>query len=139
MMQKEMKSIIASAGFRPDILGRINTVVVYNPLDEKALIKVTISEIRKLGKQYNLQINNIEPSIVKEIALLFFRSDEGARPVYNYCEMQLGEVFALSTVRCGILDIIYTETDSNYKLIPSINNHVKSIDELYNNIIYGTK
>lgn len=137
--QKEMKSIIASAGFRPDILGRINTVVVYNPLDEKALIKVTISEIRKLGKQYNLQINNIEPSIVKEIALLFVGSDEGARPVYNYCEMQLGEVFALSTVRCGILDIIYTETDSNYKLIPSINNHVKSIDELYNNIIYGTK
>lgn len=137
--QKEMKDIIASAGFRPDILGRINTVAVYNPLNERSLIKISINEIRKLGRQYNLQINNIDAAIVKEMALLFEGSNEGARPVCNYCEMLLGEVFALSAVRYGVLDIIRTDIDNNYKLTPSKDNNIISINELYNNIIHGTK
>lgn len=136
--QKEMKAIISSAGFRPDILGRINTVAIYNPLDKISLIKVTISEIRKLGKYYNLDINNIDTSLIHKIADFFVGSNEGARPVCNYCEMLLGEVFALSAVRGGLLDIV-VNTNEEYQLVPSVDKNIKQIIELYNNIIYEAK
>lgn len=128
--QQTMKRLMAGAGFRPDILGRINTVAVYNPLSFDSLCKVVISETRKLGTQYALHINRIDTAFVKHVASLFTESNEGARPVANYCETALGELFALSTLRSGLLDIV-TNNDQ-LSLIPSIDQKSLSIQELYN-------
>lgn len=118
--QQAMKQIMATAGFRPDILGRINTVAIYNPLDEKGLRQVALSEIRKLGESYNLQITNVSSSLLQQIAHLFVGNNEGARPVCNYCEMLFGELFALSPIRQGQLDLI--EKNGQYLLEKTIFN-----------------
>ncbi len=126
--QKEIKAIIASKGFRPDILGRINTVAVYNPLDREAVRRVAVSEIRKLGKRFYLDINRIDQSLLEQAACLFADSNEGARPVYTYYETLLSEVFAFSTEREGLLDIVKTE--DTYKLKLSSEEYLWSVNEL---------
>lgn len=128
--QQAMKRLMAGAGFRPDILGRINTVAVYNPLSFDSLCKVVISETRKLGTQYALQINRIDSAFVKQVASLFTESNEGARPVANYCESALGELFALSPLRAGLLDVV--ANNDHLSLIQSKDQKSLSIQELYN-------
>lgn len=127
--QKEIKAIIASKGFRPDILGRINTVAVYNPLSKEAVQRVAASEIRKLGKHFYLQINRIAASLTEQAANLFAGSNEGARPVYTYYETLLSEMFAYSPVRSGLLDIVELPDESGYELQPSTEDRLLAITE----------
>lgn len=126
--QKEMKAVIASKGFRPDILGRISTIAVYNPLDEQAVCRVAASEIRKLAKHFYLKINIIEKELIQKAAHLFAGSNEGARPIYTYYETLLSEVFAYSPVRNGLIDIVRVAGEKDrYELQPSTENHLLGI------------
>lgn len=128
--QKAIKEVIRSKGFRPDILGRINTVAVYNPLDEQAVCRVAASEIRKLAKHFYLKINVIDNRLIQQAAYLFAGSNEGARPIYTYYETLLSEVFAYSSVREGLIDIVCAEDEENKcELRPSAQSRLLSITE----------
>lgn len=79
--QKAIKDILKQNNIKTEICGRINTVLVYNPLDVYVVSKITIEEIRKLGHVYNLQVNNIPETVLREISQQVADSNEGARPI----------------------------------------------------------
>ena len=83
LYQQKIKDVLKKGGIKNEICGRINCVFVFNTLDCATVCKIVIEEIRKLGRIYGLQINNIPEILLKEISTQISESNEGARPINN--------------------------------------------------------
>ncbi len=91
--QKVAKETLHYNGIPTEICGRIACLLVYNPLSTDIVARITIEEIRKKGKDYGIQINNISQTILKEVATHVVNSPEGARPIRNQVESLLAKKF----------------------------------------------
>lgn len=99
--QKATKSILCDNGIPPEICGRIGCLLVYNTLGLNIVARIAIEEIRKLGREYELQINNISQSILKKIVDHVTNSNEGARPVREQVSSLLEKKFQMFNMDIG--------------------------------------
>ena len=90
--QQETKQILKDAGLRNEICGRIQCLLVYNELNEETVARIAIEEIRNLANDFNLRVNNIPESLLREV-LQIAHSNEGARPIKDYVSNRLTKKF----------------------------------------------
>lgn len=97
--QQAIKDILKQNKIKTEVCGRINTVLVYNPLDVYAVSKIAIEETRKLGLVYNLRINNIPENLLREISQQVAESNEGARPIKDIIAEKLEHIIQIKTIK----------------------------------------
>lgn len=90
--QQDTKQILKNGGIPNAISGRIGCLLIYNPLTRETVARIAIEEIRKLGNKYNLRVNNIPESLLKQITVIA-NSNEGARPIRKFVEDKLKRKF----------------------------------------------
>ena len=127
VFQEQIKAILKKSGIKNEVSGRINSVFVFNVLDKKSTIKISIAESRKLALTYGLQLNFISSSILNEIANDCAGSNEGARPIENMCRLLFAELLADNMDIGPIVDIVCDE--NGYNIIKS-SEPILSIEEL---------
>lgn len=91
--QKNTKCVLKNNGIRTEICGRIDCLFIFNTLDRATVCKIAIEEIRKLGRIYNLQINNIPEKLLNDIVSNISQSDEGARIINGFITDKLEKLF----------------------------------------------
>ncbi len=125
--QEQIKTILKNSGIKNEVSGRINRVFVFNVLDKKSAIKISIAESRKLALKYGLQLNFICASALIKIANDCAGSDEGARPIQNMCSLLFAELLVDNMDIGPIIDIVCDE--NGYNIIKS-SEPILSVEEL---------
>ncbi|MBI3297837.1 MAG: ATP-dependent Clp protease ATP-binding subunit [Elusimicrobia bacterium] len=60
-----LKTLLAESGtFRPEILGRIDKVYMFKPLEGMVVAEIALLKIAKLGKEYGLSVRFVAPELV---------------------------------------------------------------------------
>ena len=136
--QNSIKGILKNNGIKNEVCGRINSVFVYNTLGKEVILRIAIEEIRKLGKIYNLEVNNISPVLLQRIVSQMEESNEGARPIVNSVANNLENVFSnyfKSRMR-GKKDVdektlsFFVNINDNLGIVETITNHSLSVDDI---------
>ena len=64
-MVNSVKSYLAdSKVFRPEILGRIDRVYVFQPLEGMVIAEIAILKLAKLGKEYGVKVQFVAPELL---------------------------------------------------------------------------
>jgi ATP-dependent Clp protease ATP-binding subunit ClpA len=64
-MVNAVKGELAEAKvFRPEILGRIDKVYVFKPLEGMVVAEITVLKIAKLAREYGLEVHFIAPELI---------------------------------------------------------------------------
>lgn len=79
-----------SAGVPKELIGRMGTVVVYQPIAKKYRANVVLSTIKEIGNEFGVTINYVEPAIVNDILKHKSSGDFGARMERIHIENMLG-------------------------------------------------
>ena len=140
--QQKIKDVLKKGGIKNEICGRINCVYVFNTLDCATVCKIAIEEIRKLGRTYGLQINNIPVKLLKEVSTQISESNEGARPIknfivdrleyllQNYKRTNYGENNNTATDIMNALPLHVVEINENYEIVDSDSNNMLSPEQI---------
>ncbi|MCD5382640.1 ATP-dependent Clp protease ATP-binding subunit [Candidatus Gracilibacteria bacterium] len=93
--------------FLPELLNRIDKILVYNPLDKKAIkqiVKLQLKELEKRISEQNLKLN-YSKNIIDSIANISYDADSGARKVrrtiQEMIEEKLSEEIILGKIKNG--------------------------------------
>lgn len=89
-------------GLPSELIGRISSFVVFQPLEHKARIEVLTQAIAAVAEEFGLQVTRIDPSVVSALAQEFRRNDFGARPLEYLVDERLGAVFADAAANGGV-------------------------------------
>ena len=95
--QEAAKKIIEDNGVPTEVCGRIASLFVYNTLGPEIVARITIEEIRTLGKKYGMQINNIPQGLLKQVATHVANSNKGARPIRDFVSRLLEKKLQIAT------------------------------------------
>lgn len=93
LFQQSVKDILRNNRVKPEVCGRIDTVLIYNTLTKETVARIAIEEIRDLGRIYNRSINNIAKSLLVEIINQTADSREGARPIKKLVRDKFEPIF----------------------------------------------
>jgi ATP-dependent Clp protease ATP-binding subunit ClpA len=67
-MVNAVKGYLADSNvFRPEILGRIDKVYVFQPLGGMVIAEIALLKIAKLGKQYGLEVQFVAPELLMQV------------------------------------------------------------------------
>lgn len=91
--QDSAKCILKSSGLKNEISGRLDWVLVYNTLDAAAVAQIAMENIRKLGKDYEININHVPPKYLEQVSKQCADNNEGARPVNRMITQLFEPVF----------------------------------------------
>jgi ATP-dependent Clp protease ATP-binding subunit ClpA len=95
-----VKSTLAdSHSFRPEILGRIDRVFMFKPLEGMVVAEITIMKIAKLGREYGLVVDFVAPELIMKalennVKVSRFGIRELERIVFELFANQLAEARA---------------------------------------------
>ena len=92
---------LRAAGVPPEITGRIGSFLVYRPLTHETRAEILTLAIARVGKEYGVQVANIEPEVVAAILNQSPSDGFGARPDEYIADAFLGAAFAESARRNG--------------------------------------
>ena len=81
--QDAIRDVLVRAQVAPEVCGRINRFVVYNPLTPEAIISITHQEVCKLARRYGLEVTHTAPEYLAEMAKSTAGSLYGARPIQD--------------------------------------------------------
>lgn len=147
--QDPIKQILKNNGIKNEVCGRINSVFVYNTLGKEVVLRIAIEETRKLGKIYNLEINNISPVVLQRIVSQMEDNNEGARPIVNSVADCLETVFSnyfisrTDAKKDGNdnTPIFLVDINDSFEIVESKTNHLLSVGDIIeqNNDISKTK
>ena len=91
---------ILHSHFRPEFLNRLDSVVIYNPLTLKEIVKIAEKELLKVKSR--MTENNINLEITDDLSIYFaeigFDQTFGARPLRRAIEAQLVDEIALKII-----------------------------------------
>jgi len=90
--QNEVRDVLVKANIAPEVCGRINKFLIYNPLTAEAIVSITYQEVKKLAGSYGLDVICIAPEFLAEVAQATANSPYGARPVQQMVAAKLGGV-----------------------------------------------
>ena len=93
-----IKSHLASTNkFRPEILGRLDKIYVYNPLTQEIRLEIINLKMQTLAKEYGLVLEEVSPELLLEA---LNRADKvatfGARALEQQLNDMFGEQFVLA-------------------------------------------
>jgi S1-C subfamily serine protease len=88
--QDAVKAILIQAGIAPELCGRINRFLVYNPLTPEATVRIVFQEIQKLCLKQGFNVSWVSPDLMAEIARTTAGSTSGSRAVRDQVENRLG-------------------------------------------------
>jgi len=75
----------------PEVCGRINRFLVYNPLTPEAIIKIAHQEVNTLAKRYGLEVIYTAPELLAEVAEKTANSMYGTRSIQEMVSSKLGK------------------------------------------------
>lgn len=136
--QDPIKEILKNNGIKNEVCGRINSVFVYNTLGKEVILRIAIEEIRKLGKIYNLEINNISPVVLQRIVSQMEENNEGARPIVNSIANYLETAFSnYFKSRKGLkkngdekTSSLLVDINDSFEIIESPTDHLLSVGDI---------
>ena len=62
------RQALIRSGVLPEIAGRFSGLIGFHPLDQDARVAVTVKQIAALGREYGLNINQVDPSLARALA-----------------------------------------------------------------------
>jgi S1-C subfamily serine protease len=89
--QNTVRDILVQANVAPEVCGRINKFLVYNPLTHEAMVQITWQETKKLAQSYGLEIVSIAPEFLAEVAAKATNPQYGARSAQDMVAERLGK------------------------------------------------
>ncbi|MCL0033961.1 AAA family ATPase [Thermodesulfovibrionales bacterium] len=130
--QQAVRDILVRAGVAPEVCGRINKFLVYNPLTPEAVMKITGREIEKLGRSYGLEVVSTAPEFQAAVAARTANSIYGARPVREEVQAQLGRPLSGLKKRSPAVERVAIQKEgSGYQAIPADEaGNILSYDEM---------
>ncbi len=90
--QNRIRDILVRANVAPEVCGRINRFLIYNPLSLETTVQITGQQVQRLAKEYGLEVQEIHPDFLAETALASSGSPYGARPILNHVRHSLGKI-----------------------------------------------
>ncbi len=88
--RKAIKALLIQSGLAPELCGRINRFLVYNPLTLTATVDIVFQEVQKLCRRHGCTVHWVAPHLLARVARLTAGSSSGAREVRDQVEMLLG-------------------------------------------------
>lgn len=127
--QEVMKKILKENRLPNEICGRIDSLLIFNSLNELDVKKIAIQEIRKLAKlDYEIKINNIDSILLNQIAKDCAGSNEGARPIRRLIQTLFENSLQNSDVDKNLIFSI----NSNKELVVE---NIQNVEDIENIII----
>ena len=126
--QDAAKNILKSSGLKDEISGRLDWLLVYNTLDASVVAQIALDKIRRLGRDYEIIINQVPIKYLEDIARKCEGNNEGARPIERNVLRDFEPIFqdAYETGRINS-DQLY-DIDDKFNLVPSKDNILMSVD-----------
>ncbi|MCA9126548.1 MAG: ATP-dependent Clp protease ATP-binding subunit [Planctomycetales bacterium] len=94
--------------FRPEILGRFDRIYVFKPLPQEVLAEIAAIKTIALAKQFDLQLDWVDPQLMAEALLASFKVAEfGARELERIVDSMFAEAMIQARqdgVKCIALD-----------------------------------
>jgi DNA polymerase III delta prime subunit len=85
---------LVERGLRPELVGRIGAIAVYGELDEDARRGAALSAVRLLAREYEVVIDDVDPTVLDVVLDLAEASGAGARGLYHAARDVLAECLA---------------------------------------------
>ncbi len=93
-LQNDAKDLLISNNILPELTGRLNNILIYNPLPAKAIISILFQKISLLAsKSYNLNVIYISPTFLAEEANNLANNIRGVRPLNDLVEEYFQDLF----------------------------------------------
>jgi ATP-dependent Clp protease ATP-binding subunit ClpA len=89
--QDSIRDILVKTNIAPEVCGRINRFLVYNPLSYEAVIMIADQELNKLGKRYGIDVMSADKEFLTEMAEKTAGSIYGARPIQEAVSSKIGK------------------------------------------------
>ncbi len=139
-LQNNAKDLLISNNILPELTGRLNNILIYNPLPAKAIISILIQKISLLASNsYNLNVIYISPVLLAEESKVLANNIRGARPVNDLVEEYFQDLFQdfnnNSDDRMNNLDIIIEFDIEKDEIFITKKNDSNIIDFNYNSMI----
>jgi ATP-dependent Clp protease ATP-binding subunit ClpA len=84
---------LGAAGVAPELIGRIQSFLVFRPITPALLAEIATLSVVRLGRQWNLDIRYIDPDLISSLINHPLIAQYGIRSLENAVEDQLGHVF----------------------------------------------
>jgi S1-C subfamily serine protease len=116
--QNAIRDILVQAQVAPEVCGRINRFLVYNPLTPKSVIEITHQEVKKLAKRYGLEVMYTASEFLAETAEKTANSIYGARPIEQQVSSKLGKsILSIKKDSPSAKQIIIQKSSDGYQAI----------------------
>jgi ATP-dependent Clp protease ATP-binding subunit ClpA len=118
--QDAVKTILIEAGIAPELCGRINRFLVYNPLTPEATVRIVFQEIQKLCREQGYQVHWVSPELLAEIARVTAGSTSGSRAVRGQVESRLSRpMMGFKRQHVGEKTLRFESTQTNIQAVPA--------------------
>ena|GEM_PF-2616417 len=113
--QNKVRDILVRAQIPPEVCGRIDNFLVYNPLTPEAIVEINWQEVKKLAKSYNLEVVSIAPVFLAEVAGRAANPQYGFRSAKKMISAKLGKILAQKSREKSVAKpLIITKTENGY-------------------------
>jgi len=109
--QNAIKAILIDSGIAPELCGRINRFLVYNPLSPEHTVAIVLLEIQKLCGKQEYTVDWVDPVLLADIAANTAGSSSGARAILDEVETRLSQplmIFRRQHARTRNIEIVDT-------------------------------
>jgi ATP-dependent Clp protease ATP-binding subunit ClpA len=122
--QETTRKILKDNKLPNEICGRINWLLIYNTLGVSEIVQISLEQIRKLGREYDIKINLVSKTYLREIAEQCSGSNEGARPVRRNIESKIEPILQRAS-KSGLFssDKLY-DIDDGMHIVESANTEI---------------
>jgi len=87
----------------PEIFGRIQNVLVFNPLPQNIISEIVVAVINKIVTQERqCKLSNLDQSIIDLLSAKFQNNQLGARPVIDFIVKDLNRAFDKSEIESSL-------------------------------------
>lgn len=84
---------LRTQGIAPELIGRINTFLVFHPLSMETRAQILLLSIVRVAKEYDVEVAYVKPEVILELLGELQSEDFGARPDINLIDDFLGPAF----------------------------------------------
>ncbi len=94
VVQDVCRGKLRAAGLRPELVGRITSFLVFQPLSHEVRAEIAVLSIVRIAEEYGLRVEHVAPETIISILSVGKSEAFGARPIQFLIDDQLGDMFA---------------------------------------------
>lgn len=126
--QEATRKILKDCTMPHEICDRVDWLLVYNTLGSSAIAQIALEEIRKLGKEYDLSINNVPESYLQDLAERCSNSSEGVRLVIGEIDHTFNPLFQYAYESDFCSADKWYDIDEDMQLVESESAEIKDLE-----------